>query len=187
MLGHPRHQMVSLVNRQVNEQTNKKPHGWWKNSMVINTRALADSFSMYLFKIGAIFLLLSFLPMTHSHRCPLPDITFPRRWDLFYSFAICFFQFFIKIPGAAFHWWDSNICWQQQKEISDFTLLSVVSVFIALLFFLILRNTLGKLLKTLPAGLGAESLNGMKRICMWVLGGIKKAVRVFDVYYCTPG
>lgn len=62
-------------------------------------------------------------------------------------------------------------------EIRDFTLLSVVLVFIALLFFLILRNTLGKLLKTLPAGLGAESLSGMKRICMWVLGGKKKGCK----------
>ena len=62
-------------------------------------RALADSLSIYLFKIGAISLLLSFLLMIHPHRCPLPDITFPGRWDLFYSFVICFFQFFIRISG----------------------------------------------------------------------------------------
>lgn len=75
-------------------------------------------------------------------------------------------------------------------EIRHFTLLSVALVFIALLFFFnffIPKNILGELLKTSPAGLRAESLSGKEGKNLHMSTWWRKALIVFDVYYCISG
>lgn len=71
-------------------------------------------------------------------------------------------------------------------EISDFTLLSVVLVFIALSFFLILRNIFRQVIKNTACWVWS-------RVIIWHGKNLhmrtwwRKAARVFHVYYFTSG